>query len=428
MDEEKQQSILKKKLPKVVTLNKKAIAGGAIGLSLLLGIIFVNALSDAARGPVAASDSAKKKSAVGDLVVVDKGLFSSLPGSYAQGKKISQILDSDDHKEMMSLKQKLSTVLASQELLQKKLAALTQTKPSKSGLNDVQLTAALKAPIFYSGFAPVKLSQKELDADKALKNGDASNGKLSAYDSQNMQNNKIGFLSDKSSKKVYNSHRLQYPKSRYVLQAGAFLPAILQMNLRSDLPGPVLARVSRDVYDSTGHFVVVPQGSKLIGTYNSKLSYGQSSLQIKFLRLVLPDLRSVVLDNMVALNEKGQSGLSDSINNHTGRLIASAALSAVFTLPQILAQNQMNSGSSACLGPTPPPSCYMPQYSMRSAGLSAIGTTGSQIASALANRTSNLQPTVTVHKGYEFSVFVSKDLVMPPYSAKEARYYEATHS
>jgi type IV secretion system protein VirB10 len=234
------------------------------------------------------------------------------------------------------------------------------------------------------------------------------------YDSQNMQSQKLDFLTAKPSKDIYNQNGVQYPASKFIIQAGTVIPAVLQTQIVSSLPGMVTAIVSQNVYDSiTGQYLIIPKGSKLLGQYNSQISYGQSELQAKFLRLIRPDGSSIVLgDGSSGIDQKGVSGFSDTVDNHWDNVLGAAALMTIFNIPAIMATNQMNNncvnnGDGTC---TPSTGSTAIASSMQSAGQAAA-----QVGSAISTKSLNIQPTITIHPGYQFSVMVTKDTIMPPY-------------
>lgn len=94
---------------------------------------------------------------------------------------------------------------------------------------------------------------------------------------QNMQDRKLAFVNATADKRTVSPDRIEKPASRYIVQAGAVIPAALITGIRSDLPGEITAQVTENVYDSpTGKYLLVPQGARLIGQYDSQISFGQS--------------------------------------------------------------------------------------------------------------------------------------------------------
>jgi type IV secretion system protein VirB10 len=111
----------------------------------------------------------------------------------------------------------------------------------------------------------------------------------------NMQDRKLAFANGPVDRRTVSPDRLANPPSLYVVQAGAVIPAALITGIRSDLPGQVTAQVTENVYDSpTGRFLLIPQGSKLIGLYDSQISFGQDRVLLVWTRLLMPNGRSIV--------------------------------------------------------------------------------------------------------------------------------------
>ena len=116
---------------------------------------------------------------------------------------------------------------------------------------------------------------------------------------QNRQDQKEAFLKAGSTE-TRNSGNLALPASPYQVMAGTVIAGALVTGMKSDLPGDVIATVTEPVYDTaTGKFLLIPQGSRILGKYNSQVSYGQSRVQIVWNRVILPDTSSLTLDNLV---------------------------------------------------------------------------------------------------------------------------------
>ena len=122
--------------------------------------------------------------------------------------------------------------------------------------------------------------------------------------------------------------------------AGSVIAAALITGLNSDLPGQVVAQVTEDVYDTaTGRFLLIPQGTRLIGKYDSHIAYGQERLLLIWMRLLMPDGSSIVLDNLPATDTEGYAGLEDGVNYHTWRLLKGVVLSSLLGISSELAAN-----------------------------------------------------------------------------------------
>jgi type IV secretory pathway VirB10-like protein len=214
---------------------------------------------------------------------------------------------------------------------------------------------------------------------------------------QNMQDRKLAFVNAPVDRRTVSPDRLAPPASRYVLQAGAVIPAALVTGIRSDLPGPITAQVTENVYDSpTGRYLLIPQGAKLIGVYDSQIAFGQSRVLLVWSRLILPDGRSIVLERQPGADAAGFSGLEDEVDHHWLRLAGAAALSTIL-------------GVGTQLGTTGEESALI--QALRRGGAQSLNQTGQQIV----GRNLNIQPTLTIRPGFPVRVILTRDLVLAPY-------------
>lgn len=380
----------------------------------IVAIILVFVIADAFKAPPKSTHSsyAPKNQGFG----VNKGVvnreLSKLPSSYSQSGEINRILHRGDKEKIVqtlpdSVKKELSQLQQEQSDLSKQLSDLKAKKKAQddSKYSKDDLDAMRSTQVFPSDgrppFAPYKTHKKDAATQAAAA------GHSSSYASQNMQDQKDKFFSQESKMDVYNKDRLQYPVSKYILQAGTVFPAVLQTTLDSDNPGVVMGRVRSDVYDSiTGQHLLLPKGTKLLGIYSSKISPGQSSLQIIFNRLIRPDGSSLTMKDP-AVNDVGSTGITDTVNNHWGRIIGAAALMTVFNIPAMISQNQIlahsndndNGGGNL--------------YAASALGSASSST--QEVGSKFVDQAMQIQPTITVHAGKQFAAFVTRDIVIPPF-------------
>ena len=227
--------------------------------------------------------------------------------------------------------------------------------------------------------------------------------------SQNGQDKKSAFLNAATDTKIYASGRLQTPASPFQVMAGTIIPAAMVTGLNSDLPGQAIATVTEPVYDTvTGKSLLIPQGSRLLGTYDAQVSYGQSRVLLVWTRLIMPDGSSIVLDRLSGADTRGFAGLEDETDNHWGKLLAGAALSTLLGVGAEL--GSQNSG----LGGTGQQTVVV--ATSRSAEESV-----NQVGQQVTRRNLNVQPTLTVRPGFPVRVIVNKDLVLRPYGAVTRR-------
>ena len=209
----------------------------------------------------------------------------------------------------------------------------------------------------------------------------------------NMQDRKLAFLTAPVDRKTVSPDRLVNPASRDVVQAGAVIPAALITGIRSDLPGQVTAQVTEHVYDTpTGQYLLIPQGSKLIGVYDSQVSFGQDRVLLVWTRLIMPNGRSIVLERQPGADTQGFAGLEDEVDHHWGRLFTAAALS---TLLGVGAELGAANGDSVIL------------TALRRGSTDSLNQAGQQVV----RRNLNIQPTITVRPGFPVRVIVNRDLV-----------------
>jgi type IV secretion system protein TrbI len=213
----------------------------------------------------------------------------------------------------------------------------------------------------------------------------------------NMQDRKLAFLTAPVDRRTVSPDRLTNPPSPYVVQAGAVIAAALITGIRSDLPGQVTAQVTENVYDSpSGKYLLIPQGAKLIGAYDSQISFGQDRVLLVWTRLIMPSGRSIVLERQPGADTQGFAGFEDEVDYHWGRLFAAAALSTLL-------------GVGSELGATNNDNAIV--QALRQGSSNSLNQTGQQVV----GRNLNVQPTITIRPGFPVRVIVNRDLVLVPY-------------
>lgn len=211
----------------------------------------------------------------------------------------------------------------------------------------------------------------------------------------NKQGLKQAFL-EKDADGIYNSHGLVSPRSPYQVMAGNLIPASLVTGLNSDLPGQVIGQVTENVFDTvTGQHLLIPQGSRLMGRYDSVIAFGQSRALVVWTRLILPNGDSIRLDNLPGSDGQGFAGLKDKVDRHTWQFIKGAALSSLLSIGSELASDDGDRLTRA----------------LQNAGQDTANITGQRII----DRNLNVQPTLKIRQGWRFNVIVSRDLILKPY-------------
>ena len=217
---------------------------------------------------------------------------------------------------------------------------------------------------------------------------------------QNRQEQKQAFLTNGGDTATRNPASLQLPTSPYQVMAGTIIPAALVTGINSDLPGQVIANVTEAVYDTaTGRFLLIPQGSRLIGRYDSQVSFGQRRVLLVWTRLILPDTSSISLDRLPGIDPAGYAGLEDGVDWHWDRILAGAALSTLLGVGAELAAPDRTGSDSKIIIAT------------RQSGQDTVNQVGQEIT----KRNVSIQPTLTIRPGFPMRVMVNKDLILRPY-------------
>jgi type IV secretion system protein VirB10 len=183
----------------------------------------------------------------------------------------------------------------------------------------------------------------------------------------------------------------------YVLFEGTILETVLINRLDGSFAGPVECLLSTDVYSNDRQHLLVPAGSKLLGDTRKVDAFGQTRLAVVFHRLLMPDGYSVSLDGFKGLNQTGDTGLRDQVNNHYLRIFGvSLAIGAL--------------GAAAAGG--------------TSGALTANGgdlmrqgfaQTTAQSSAQILDKFLNVMPTVTIREGHRVKVYLAGDLALPDY-------------
>jgi type IV secretory pathway VirB10-like protein len=211
----------------------------------------------------------------------------------------------------------------------------------------------------------------------------------------NNQQRKLAFT--RSETADVNPHALTAAPSPWMLAAGSIIPASLVTGLNSDLPGMVIAQVTENVFDSvTGRSVLIPQGARLIGSYDSVVAFGQRRALLVWQRILFPDGSSLRLDNVPASDLSGYAGLEDKVDSHTWRMLRGVALS---TLLGVGSQLSFGSGESDLV------------RALRESTQQNAAHAGDQITA----RNLDVQPTIKVRPGWPVRAVIHKDLVLKPW-------------
>ena len=245
--------------------------------------------------------------------------------------------------------------------------------------------------------APVNAAAMGQGASTPASLAEAPRLALDPEKDQNNQQRKLDFLNQRDASGIYNRHTLQTPISPYQVMAGSVIAASLITGVNSDLPGEVTAQITENVYDSvSGQILLIPQGSRLIGTYDSVVAFGQSRALLVWQRIILPDGSSIEIDNLPATDAAGYAGLTDEVDYHTWALLKGVALSTLLGVG-----TQVTFGSQ--------------QSNLVQAIRESTQQNVNQAGQRVVEKNLNIQPTITIRPGWPLRIVVHKDLVLRPY-------------
>lgn len=316
--------------------------------------------------------------------------LSSPPASYGDVPRLGPPLPGDLGKPILDRQQQLATEIspsgqqAEAAERERQLAELKAARESGLLVQGRQVAAAAAEAPAASVSAPD--SPQPSPPKPAL---DPTND-------PNAQGRKEAFVENLDPRGDVNPHVLTPAPSPYTLSAGSVISASLITGLRSDLPGLVTAQITENTYDSaTGRILLIPQGARLIGSYDSVVAFGQSRALIVWQRIVMPDGSSLRIDNVPATDPSGYAGLSDGVDFHTWALLKGVAISTLLGV----GANLTFTGESDLV------------QAIRESTQQNVSRAGDQITS----RNLQVQPTITIRPGAPVRLIVHRDLILAPW-------------
>jgi type IV secretory pathway VirB10-like protein len=217
---------------------------------------------------------------------------------------------------------------------------------------------------------------------------------------QSGQSSKEDFFNQDIKDLGYLPNHVVPPLSRFELKRGSVIPATMITGLNSDLPGRISAQVSQNVYDSaTGYRLLIPQGAKLFGRYDSKVSFGQGRVLVVWTDLIFPDGATLQIGGMSGTDSEGYGGFKDKVDRHLWRTFGSAALVAI-----------IGAGIDVSL---PESSTLATRDTASDAARRNFAETFGRVAEQTISKNLDVQPTITIRPGYKFNVLVDQDIIFP---------------
>ena len=197
----------------------------------------------------------------------------------------------------------------------------------------------------------------------------------------------------------YLAHKKRKLLSPYELKTGSFIPAVMLGGINSELPGPIIAQVRENVYDTaTGEHLLIPQGTKIVGVYDANPSYGQNRALVAFNRLIFPDGQTLNLGAMNGVDGGGYAGFEDEVDHHYFRIFGSAFLLSVLGGEIYFEGGKIKMSASRD-------------------GYAQTETTMQKTAGRMIEKNLGIAPTIKIRNGYRFNIFVTKDMILEPLSS-----------
>lgn len=369
--------------PRVMRLSRKAITVLVVGGGLGIGAILIVALQspDRGDGPSELFSTERVQEAEG---------LSRLPRTYSSIPQLGPPLPGELGRPVLSALRRGEPV-----------PVVPATVPAVDPEEQLRLQEA-EAARLASLFADTRTEGTGVTVARAAPVAAASQGlqglfPASAGEAQrpDATERREAFLDQEVDRRTTAADRLQAPPSPYVLQAGSVIEAALITGLRSDLPGQITAQVTAHVYDSpSGQFLLIPQGSRLLGEYDSRVDAGQRRLLLAWTRLIFPGGRSIVLEREPGTDQAGYAGLQDGVDNHWGQLFRAAGLATILNIG--LESGEDNGDEIA--------------DAIRDGTQDTIGRAGE----AIVQRQLGIPPTLTIRPGFPVRVMVTRDLILEP--------------
>jgi type IV secretion system protein VirB10 len=317
--------------------------------------------------------------------------LNGLPATYGDAPKLGPPLPGDLGRPILESQRRMATETGASPDPSSRLAAQEQERRLS------ELKAARESGVLVqSRVAASSIPAAEATTAPAAPTSDPTAPALDPDRDPNAQGRKSQFVGTLDRTGDVNPYKLTSAPSPYLLSAGSVISASLITGLRSDLPGLVTAQVTAQVFDSpTGRILLIPQGSRLVGSYDSVVAFGQKRALIVWQRIMLPDGSSLRIDNVPATDASGYAGLQDKVDFHTWALLKGVALSTLLGVGSQLT----DSGESDLV------------QAIRESTQQNVSRAGDQLTS----RNLNIQPTLTVRPGATVRLVVHKDLILAPW-------------
>ena len=320
--------------------------------------------------------------------------LSGAPVTYGDVPRVGPTLPGDLGKPILERQQQLATAVNPND------QQLEQAEAAERERRLAELKTARESGVLVQSRQSQPTGEAPIAAPAAPPASEPRKPALDPTGDPNAQERKAAFVAALDPKGDVNPHALMALPSPYTLVAGSVISASLITGLRSDLPGLVTAQVTENTYDSaTGRLLLVPQGARLVGSYDTVVAFGQKRALVVWQRIIMPDGSSLRIDNVPATDPSGYAGLADKVDFHTWQLLKGVVLSTLLGVSSELALSGQGDLVQA----------------IRMSTQDNVARAGDQVT----QRNLGIQPTITVRPGTPVRLVVHKDLVFAPPSRKE---------
>jgi type IV secretion system protein VirB10 len=282
--------------------------------------------------------------------------LADLPGSYGEVPQPKASADTqamaggsmpshqhgmeEDSAKDKQIRRDMASMMAALQQLDTQNKKLLEQLHQRQNQNQKERAKVLASSLFFRMDQKEHSKPTEAPAQPAAASSRSTTGEAKA---QNHPDQKLTFLKEPSGAQTFLDQPLLPPRSDYQLMAGTVIPAALLTGINTDLPGDVLAVVTEPVYDTrSGRYLLIPQGSRLQGRYDSQVGNGQNRALVVWDRLILPNDRSIQLQQMPATDGGGYAGLADHVDYHGDKLAAGVALSTLLAYGGNLARSRVH--------------------------------------------------------------------------------------
>jgi type IV secretion system protein VirB10 len=185
------------------------------------------------------------------------------------------------------------------------------------------------------------------------------------------------------------------------LKAGSIISGVMMGGINSDLPGTIVGQVTENVYDSAkGSHILIPQGARMVGTFDSHVVYGQNRLLVIWNRIIYPDGTSLNIEGMLGSDQSGYAGFKQKVDHHYSRMLGAAIFASVFVAAGKEVTKDDKSTTSGSDG----------ERSTDSIFAETVMENVTNIATQMIDKNMNIAPTLRILPGYRFSIVTTKDI------------------